>query len=48
MLTCAEAVKKSLLEGGCDKAKVMTTDGHPAVYREKIIDPWLPAAYQPA
>ena len=48
MLTCAEAVKKSLLEAGCDKAKIMTTDGHPAVYGEKIIDPWLPAAYQPA
>jgi acetylornithine deacetylase/succinyl-diaminopimelate desuccinylase-like protein len=38
MLTCAEAVKKSLLEAGCDKAEVMTTDGHPVVFGEKIID----------
>src|SRR5437762_339098 len=39
MQKCAEAVKKSLLAAGCDKAEVMTTDGHPAVYGEKIIDP---------
>jgi acetylornithine deacetylase/succinyl-diaminopimelate desuccinylase-like protein len=39
MLKCAEAVKKSLLAAGCDKAEVMPTDGHPAVYGEKIIDP---------
>lgn len=38
MLKCAEAVKKSLLDAGCDKAEVMATDGHPAVYGEKIID----------
>ena len=42
MQKCAEAVKKSLLEAGCDKAEVMTTDGHPAVYGEKIIDPSKP------
>ncbi len=39
MLKCAEAVKKSLLAAGCDKAEVMSTAGHPVVYGEKIIDP---------
>lgn len=38
MMRCAEAVKKSLLDAGCDKADVMATDGHPVVYGEKIID----------
>ena len=38
MQKCADAVKKSLLDAGCDKAEVMATDGHPAVYGEKIID----------
>ncbi|MFI5132641.1 MAG: M20/M25/M40 family metallo-hydrolase, partial [Chitinophagales bacterium] len=42
MQKCAEAVKKSLLAAGCDKAEVMPTDGHPAVYGEKIIDPSKP------
>lgn len=42
MLKCAEAVKNSLLKAGCDKAEVMATDGHPAVYGEKIIDPSKP------
>lgn len=42
MQQCAEAVKKSLLEAGCDKAEIMETDGHPAVYGEKIIDPAKP------
>ncbi|MFZ9387452.1 MAG: M20/M25/M40 family metallo-hydrolase, partial [Chitinophagaceae bacterium] len=42
MQKCAEAVRKSLLEAGCDKAEVMPTDGHPAVYGEKIIDPAKP------
>jgi acetylornithine deacetylase/succinyl-diaminopimelate desuccinylase-like protein len=42
MQKCAEAVKKSLLDAGCTKAEVMTTDGHPAVYGEKIIDPSKP------
>ena len=42
MLTCAEAVKKSLLAAGCDKAEVMPTAGHPVVYGEKIIDPSKP------
>src|SRR5687767_1533856 len=42
MQKCADAVKKSLLDAGCDKAEVMPTDGHPAVYGEKIIDPSKP------
>lgn len=42
MLNCAEAVKKSLLNAGCDKAAVMPTNGHPVVYGEKIIDPKAP------
>ena len=42
MLKCAEAVKQSLLAAGCDKAEVMATAGHPAVYGEKIIDPSKP------
>ena len=42
MQKCAEAVKKSLLEAGCDKAEVMPTAGHPVVYGEKIIDPSKP------
>lgn len=42
MLACAEAVKKSLLDAGCNKADVMDTGGHPAVYGEKIIDPKKP------
>ena len=42
MLKCAEIVKKRMLEAGCDRADVMATDGHPAVYGEKIIDPSKP------
>jgi len=42
MQHCAEAVKKSLLDAGCDKAEVMKTEGHPVVYGEKIIDPSKP------
>jgi acetylornithine deacetylase/succinyl-diaminopimelate desuccinylase-like protein len=42
MLKCAEAVKQNLLNSGCDKAEVMPTDGHPAVYGEKIVDPSFP------
>jgi len=37
MLHCAEAVKKSLLAAGCEKAAVMPTQGYPVVYGEKII-----------
>lgn len=42
MLKCAEAVRKSLLEAGCDSAAVMLTEGHPVVFGEKIIDPAKP------
>src|SRR5690606_25903232 len=42
MEICAEAVKKSLLEAGVDRAEVYNTHGHPIVYGEKIIDPSKP------
>ena len=42
MQRCAEAVKKNLLEAGCDKAEVISTPGHPVVYGEKLIDPSKP------
>lgn len=42
MLTCAEAVKKSLLDAGATTATLYATEGHPIVYGEKIIDPALP------
>ena len=38
MQRCAEAVKKSFLDAGADKAEVMQTDGIPVIYAEKIID----------
>jgi acetylornithine deacetylase/succinyl-diaminopimelate desuccinylase-like protein len=37
MTACAEAVRKSLLDAGADKAEVMPTDGFPVVFAEKII-----------
>ena len=42
MLTCAEAVKKSLVDAGATTATIYRTEGHPIVYAEKIIDPALP------
>lgn len=42
MLTCAEAVKKSLLDAGADSATIYPTDGHPIVYGEKINNPGWP------
>ena len=42
MLRCAKAVQQKLLEAGADKAEVYTTEGHPVVYGEKIIDPSKP------
>jgi acetylornithine deacetylase/succinyl-diaminopimelate desuccinylase-like protein len=42
MLTCAESVKKSLLDAGATTATIYPTEGHPIVYAEKIIDPALP------
>lgn len=38
MIKCAEAVKQRLLEAGVDKAELYSTEGHPVVYAEKIID----------
>jgi acetylornithine deacetylase/succinyl-diaminopimelate desuccinylase-like protein len=38
MIACANAVKQSLLDSGADKALVLSTEGHPVVYGEKIID----------
>ena len=42
MQKCAEAVRKSLLDAGCDSAEVMPTAGHPVVFGEKIVDPSKP------
>jgi len=42
MRTCAELVKKRLLDAGSDKAEVMETAGHPVVYGEKIVDATKP------
>ncbi len=39
---CAEAVKQSLLDAGCDTVEICETKGHPIVYGEKIVDPSLP------
>ncbi len=38
----AEAVKTSLINAGADNVEVCTTDGHPIVYGDKIIDINLP------
>jgi acetylornithine deacetylase/succinyl-diaminopimelate desuccinylase-like protein len=38
MVKCAEAVKQRLIEAGVDRAEVYSTDGHPVVYAEKMID----------
>src|SRR5271154_239162 len=42
MISCAGAVKKSLLQAGADNAKIYETEGHPVVYAEKIVDPAKP------
>jgi acetylornithine deacetylase/succinyl-diaminopimelate desuccinylase-like protein len=42
MLVCAEAVKKSLLQAGAEKAAIYETAGHPVVYAEKMVDPSKP------
>jgi acetylornithine deacetylase/succinyl-diaminopimelate desuccinylase-like protein len=42
MIKTAEAVKKNLLEAGCNSAEICETPGHPVVYGEKIIDKNLP------
>src|SRR5258705_10533127 len=46
MQKCAEAVKKSLLAAGCDKAEEMPIEGHPVVYGEKIIGASNPTALE--
>ena len=38
MQKCAGMVQQRLLEAGVDMAEIYTTDGHPVVYAEKIID----------
>ncbi len=40
--TCAEFVKKSLLEAGVQHVEVCETKGHPIVYGEHIVDENLP------
>lgn len=42
MRKCAEKVQQRLLEAGADKAQLLETAGHPAVYAEKIVDPSKP------
>ncbi len=42
MHKAAEYIRKSLLDAGADMAEVISTDGHPVLYAEKIIDPALP------
>jgi acetylornithine deacetylase/succinyl-diaminopimelate desuccinylase-like protein len=42
MLTCAESVKKALLDSGASGAEIFPTGGHPVVYAEKIVDPSKP------
>ena len=38
MEDCAEAVKQKMLEAGVDKAEIFSTEGHPIIYAEKMID----------
>src|SRR6202051_4944786 len=38
MVTCAEAVRKSLLDAGAVRAEIFQTAGHPVVFAEKIVD----------
>ena len=42
MLRTAEYWKTLMLNAGADKAEILTTDGNPVVYGEKIIDKTLP------
>lgn len=42
MLRAAEYLKKSLLEAGAEKVNIYTTEGHPILVGEKIIDKSLP------
>ncbi len=38
LIKCAEAVKQRLLDAGADKVELYSTDGHPVVVGEKMID----------
>ncbi len=42
MLAAADYVKDKLLKAGADSAEVISTEGHPIVYGEKIVDKKLP------
>jgi len=42
MLRAAEYLKNSLMEAGADKATIYSTEGHPILVGEKIIDKSLP------
>lgn len=42
MVTCAEAIKNSLLAAGATRAELFTTEGHPIVYGELMVDPSKP------
>jgi len=42
MLKAAEWIKNKLTADGAENAEVISTDGHPVVYADKIIDPSLP------
>jgi len=42
MITCAEAVKQSLIAAGADRAELHQTAGHPVVYAEKFTAPANP------
>jgi acetylornithine deacetylase/succinyl-diaminopimelate desuccinylase-like protein len=42
MVRAAEYWKEQILSAGADNAKIITTEGNPVVYGEKIIDPKLP------
>jgi acetylornithine deacetylase/succinyl-diaminopimelate desuccinylase-like protein len=42
MLKATEYIKEKMLEAGADKAEVFTTEGHPVVYGEKMIDEKAP------
>src|SRR6476661_6398760 len=42
MIKCAEAVRLRLQEAGVDNAEIFTTEGHPVVYAEKMIDKHKP------
>jgi len=42
MLKAAEYVKKSILDAGADAAEIISTDGFPVVYGEKMVDPEAP------